>query len=317
MGTARPVLSRKPGTCLLVTFAISLSLSAQLRPEAPVVSEFHEPFWRVSSPLAVMYLLGSVPYGGKSLLPLPQSVEEAFRNSEILAVESDLREDRTASIQYMFNTYGMLTDETSLSSLLAPEDLEPVARTFNDLGMPFQVLDSYRPWVLWYLYPRLLMDKEQLARLPALDQHFLKHAGSRHVYELEGPELMLRLMAEAPDSQMAQVLAYTIRTHGSCREVEKRLVAQWRLDGTPASPPPQTEAPALEPQAEPASPVPLLLQAYQQRRQTGLLDRLNTLLDHGGTYFVLIDHAFIRGPGGIPASLALQGLQVEALPLFP
>ena len=46
--------------------------------------------WKISSPTNVMFLLGSIHVGKRSMYPLPHEIESAFARSEILVVEVNL-----------------------------------------------------------------------------------------------------------------------------------------------------------------------------------------------------------------------------------
>ena len=47
-------------------------------------------FWKATNGKGVLYLLGSLHFGAQSLYPLPQMVNNAFNNSDVLVVEADI-----------------------------------------------------------------------------------------------------------------------------------------------------------------------------------------------------------------------------------
>jgi uncharacterized protein YbaP (TraB family) len=55
-------------------------------------------FWKATSKDNVVYLLGSIHLGSKSLYPLPREIEDAFDHSALLAVDIDINQVNMAKL---------------------------------------------------------------------------------------------------------------------------------------------------------------------------------------------------------------------------
>ena len=72
---------------LLASLFVIPGIAAQDAASAPPKKAL---FWKASSASNVIYLLGSIHLGSKSMYPLPQKIEDAFEKSAVLLVEVTL-----------------------------------------------------------------------------------------------------------------------------------------------------------------------------------------------------------------------------------
>lgn len=102
--------------------------------------------WQVSNNDIVVYLLGSIHVGSTDLYPLHHEVLEAFYGSDILWVEANLL-DQTSGVEE-FLRLASYEDGKTLKSELDEALYAKLEEVFEYLGVPLEIYEPYRPWVL-------------------------------------------------------------------------------------------------------------------------------------------------------------------------
>jgi uncharacterized protein YbaP (TraB family) len=104
--------------------------------------------WEIKSPNNTVYLLGSWHTLRESDYPLPQQMEQAFNNSDVLVFEID--QDLLNSNEYndMVIEKATLTDKDSLLSILGETDYQRLRNQLSKLDMNISSFDNYDPWLV-------------------------------------------------------------------------------------------------------------------------------------------------------------------------
>ena len=148
----------------------------------------------------VIYLLGTIHVGNKDMYPLGAAVEEAYRETDLLAVELDLYEmggSILGSLKYAFTLMYGFND--SIKNHISPETY---ALGVEKLGMPEIALRQMRP-ALWYsLAENYMISSVGLDAALGVDYHLLEraHKDGKAVEALETMEEQLDALLRIPEA---------------------------------------------------------------------------------------------------------------------
>jgi uncharacterized protein YbaP (TraB family) len=130
---------RKHSRIAIIFLLLAFSLQAHAQ---------HRKFlmWKVTSPTATVYLVGSIHLADPSIFPLPDPVEHAFAESKVLAVEADVSNVNLDEAMGLLGEYGMYGEGDSLSKHLSPETSSALDSFCDKHGLPRELLESMKPW---------------------------------------------------------------------------------------------------------------------------------------------------------------------------
>ncbi|MBR4554494.1 MAG: TraB/GumN family protein [Ruminococcus sp.] len=176
-----------------------------------------------------VYFLGSMHALKKEVYPLPRTITDAYKASEVLAFELDI--DKTSSdvslmLKQMQNKY--YTDGTTIEDHISPEVYEGV-RGFTELyGTDLSKYRKCRPWVLLSLAEQLVVDASDLKSDLGLDMQLLRNGkqDGKEIFEVESGELQTDLLINLPDEICEALLASY--TPGSKDAIEANLINTYK-----------------------------------------------------------------------------------------
>jgi uncharacterized protein YbaP (TraB family) len=184
--------------------------------------------WKVSSANRSVYLLGSIHVASSDMYPLPQHIEEAFRNSDVLVVEVDLNKVDRNKLQPMLLAKGMYPFNDSLWNHISPETKTLVTQFCSDNGMPVEMFARFKPWLVTVMASMLPMQASGMTPEWGIDQHFLNLAGNRmRVEQLETAEGQMRLLADIPESKQEQYLVATLKSSALTQQLVQEFKSAW------------------------------------------------------------------------------------------
>lgn len=259
-----------------------------------------------------IYLLGTIHIGDRDMYPLSAAVEQAYQDSDILAVEMDLlavQEDMAKMLEYSFSL--MYTDGTKASDHMDPETY---ALGVETLGQPEMVLQMMRP-VAWLS----LAQEQSYTRIGqsadlGVDMMLLKRAreDGKTIHELESLESQMETLMSMPDKlvefQLQQYFAYPEATDFSMR----LLSAAWQQGNEDAF------SVLL---AQDAVGIPSELEAEYAAYEENLLHSRDNLfeqkaieyLENGDKVLFAVGAAHIVGEGALADRLEKAGYTVEEI----
>ena len=181
--------------------------AAQTAPQAS--TETRSFLWEVTSMTNRAYLFGTVHAGKREWYPLPRAVEDAFADSEVLAVEADVTD-----AEAMEKTAGSMAyqppDELMKHVPLA--DYERFRERLPRYGMPISTMKRLKPFAA-----ASILVFGEWARLGYLPQHGVdfyliqKAKGTRKkIVEVEGVAVQAKLMDSLTEDEQRQAFTGTL-----------------------------------------------------------------------------------------------------------
>jgi uncharacterized protein YbaP (TraB family) len=258
------------------------------------------------------YLLGSIHAGSKDFYPLPDEIEDAYTECQVLAVEVDLAAQDQDALQELLKDKGVYGGNDTLARHLPPATYDGVRKYAAGLGVPAELTDRMRPWALNVFITLLEAQKAGLKPELGIDQHFLKYAKQgvgpekKAVVELESAEEQLGLLASFPDKQQADLLAATLEGAGHSSEAIDKLVEAWKSGDADTmhrmtAADPVKKRPALKP----------VFQKMVDERNVTMAKKVEGYLKTRKPHFVVVGAGHLSGPNSIPKLLEKRGYKVE------
>lgn len=280
-----------PLVCLL-----ALSLAGQQTTAAKSQRQFL--LWKVTSPAATVYLVGSMHIlAANDVYPLPPAVEKAFAESSVLAVEADVRNVDQEHMMEMVQKYGMYAAGDSLSHHLSKPTADALASFCSNYGFPCATLEPLRPWMAGMLVAVWPIMKAGVDPKNGIDMHFLNElSANQRVAELESADAQFQLLSGQSEEEQDKFLAYSLEGAGKMQELEKAYLAG-DMDALLKDVPPSSE----------------LTEHLINERNIRMSQKVNEFLKQKGTSFVVVGAAHVIGEKGIANLLQQQGYKVERM----
>ncbi len=275
-----------------------------------------------------LYLFGSMHVADKMMYPLPDTVMDAFYESDALAVEIDITEmttDISAQIEMLRQL--MLTDGTKVTDHMSQELYERLKSFLeNSIGY-YEAYDLYNLYYWNSLVEGVLMSKTDFVANLGIDSYFLTlaHENEKEILEIETMDFQIGLLGSIPDELQAFMLEYTLDNQEAYGDELTELYEAYRtgdeklltklVKGDTDEEINYEEYPELS-DAE----IELLERQYEEYQDAILYDRNINMTEYAEEYiqsgknvFYVVGVAHMLGDGGIVDQLRAGGYTVTQI----
>jgi uncharacterized protein YbaP (TraB family) len=264
--------------------------------------------WKVRSKTNTIYLLGSVHLFKKEMYPLNRKIEEAFNQSDLLAVEANLNALHQLDLQKLIEKAIYLDDGDALERHVSKGTHDLIKKKAEELGIPLELINRQKPWFLGLMFTsagflRLGFDPNY-----GIDQYFLsKAAGKKTIVELESLDYQIDLLSSFNDHDQELFLLMALRdldtlgqdvdqflqswTSGDAKSLEKMATRSMTEDGRLSS----------------------IYETLIYDRNRKMVSKIEDFLKTKETYFVIVGAGHLVGGKGIVEILKAKGYMVEQL----
>ncbi|MFC4099194.1 TraB/GumN family protein [Paenibacillus xanthanilyticus] len=151
--------------------------------------------WEVKNGGNTIYLVGSMHIADDSFYPLHPSFEEAFAESDYLAVEVDITSANESDVQKLVEKLGSYQDGTTLKDHISAETYKQLGEILVKNNLKADALDKFKPWVVETTIATLKSMEAGYQSTVGIDLHFIQKAMERKipVIELETYESQLTM----------------------------------------------------------------------------------------------------------------------------
>ncbi|MFN0038716.1 MAG: TraB/GumN family protein [Burkholderiales bacterium] len=213
---------KKMWVALYVSISWSLGFPAQAQDAAPLL-------WEARSGDRTVYLFGTLHVGKPEFYPLPKPVDEAYRRSKFLILETDFSDTRG---QAEALGIGSLPAGKSLFSELPVDLSNRLSRALEANTIPADAFRPIKPFMA--MLALVMMEYAKLGYLPqhGLDQHFAVRAAAeaKPVIGLESMGEQMRMLDELSTPLQNAMLDLTLKDmeSGAMAPLTRKLVDAWR-----------------------------------------------------------------------------------------
>lgn len=200
---------------------------------APAAAQSPAPFlWELRAPqgAVVHHLLGSVHLLPPSAHPLPPALEDAYRDAELLVVESDLEALSSADAQMQLLGAAQSDAPEGLRAEIDAETYARLGRQARAVGLPPEFCDAFHAWFCALTLEVTGFLRAGFSPELGVDQHYYGRArrDGKAVAWLESPEEHLALFMQMPERLGAAFLEATLDAYAAQTATPAALVRAWR-----------------------------------------------------------------------------------------
>ena len=185
--------------------------------------------WKVSSPTATVYLVGSLHLATPEMYPLPKEMEDAFAKADTLTVEVNTNKLDQQKLMSVMQTKGMYQGDETLSTNLKKETLQELQDECTKLGLPEAGIEKMKPWVVGLMLDVLALQKLGMDPSLGIDKHFLDLAAAKGktIEELESADFQLDLLSSFDPKLQEENLLSTLDEMKNLKSDFNELTGAW------------------------------------------------------------------------------------------
>jgi uncharacterized protein len=270
-------------------------------------------FWKVSKEGHDLYLLGSVHIGTKQLYPLSATIENAFKQADVLSVELDATKLDQKAMQKLILEKAVYTDKTTIKEHISSDLYKKLEKKLTALKLPIAQYKIFKPWFIGSLisnYSQQQIYPEAQADY-GIDLYFSKAANKtkKEIAELEGAEKQFDVFNNMSDELQSMFLEGTLTEIPENQKADsnayKALIDAWKK-GDDASIEALIDAMNATELSKQFSDILLNV------RNQGMLEKIETYFNDESerTYFVIAGAAHMLGEKGLVQMLSDKGYEV-------
>lgn len=258
--------------------------------------------WSLKGKTNTVYLLGSVHFLNESE-QLPQVLDDAYKNAEVLLMEIDMDDLDPAEAQRVTMELGMLPAGQTLQKQLGEATYSRLMARAKDVGVDIERLNRFQPWFAAMTLVQLQLMKMGLASTSGVEQRFTTRAvaDKKPIRGLETLREQLGMLAGLPAKQQREFLLYSIDDAERMAEEIDELLSAWRRGDTAAL------AKLL---AQGFEQYPDLYRPLTTERNRRWVDQVEPLLDDREDYLVVVGTLHLVGQDSLIELLEKKGHRI-------
>ena len=269
-----------------------------------VTAHAEAPVWAIKGQKNTVYLAGSVHLLPASDSKLPAAFDKAYADSAALVMEIDLHEMGSMDPMSLLSM-GMSEDET-LSSTLGKSRFDKLAKQFDELGIPTEVLERLQPWMAAMMLEQMQLLKLGFDPASGVEQQLMTRSDADHkpITGLETAQEQLGLLANMSKPDQIKFLDLTLEEMQEASGEVGELLGAWRTGNT------SKLASML---GEEYGQAPALYAVLVSDRNRKWIPELEKLLKSDKNYMVVVGTLHIVGRNGLIDLLKSDGFSARQL----
>ena len=274
--------------------------------EGPGAKHF---LWKVQSPTATVYLLGSIHVRPNVPLQVPEVVENAFEASSYVGFELDLSKLDEMDKEYDDYVQDHFTYPAGddLTKHLTLEQWRSLELTAKVLKVPVGRILKLKPYIVDdYLGRRgRLKEMDKVIKKNGIDMIFLRKAQKAHkpVFGMEFWYEPFKVLDSLPEPEQVYYLFGSRAASSNRIRFLDEIFADWKTGNTVDLESLTNSGLSLDDKA--------IMDKIVRQRNEYWVPQLDRLLASRGSFFVVVGSAHLVGPHGLPSLLSEKGYTVE------
>lgn len=277
----------------------------------PVLCAAAPPIWTLERAESTIRIAGSVHYLRESDYPLPEVLERAYRQADVLVVEYDTHEEgmpiRATALSSRVPRPGRLRTPGPLRRSMSTPEFTELRRLAEERGFDVFRLDRIKPWFAgMYVVEKKLAEAGFDPDL-GVDNHLIDRA-----YDEDKPVMGLETAAEQremfqsiPKEEQVDFLFQSLRSAPRIPSSMEKVVARWRAGDIAWL----EDALLRDLKANPTE-----YERFSTRRNLRWADQLEALVDTGRNYLVVVGVMHLLGEQSLISLLEERGYQPTRWP---
>lgn len=285
--------------------------------DAEESDEYTPAMWLVTSPDGdTMYMMGSMHALRDECYPLPDYVQQAYEQADVLAVECDIS-DVSASFSAALNQMEKMyyDDGTTLKDHLSEEQYNDIDGYMKAHGDKLELYDGFQLWYLSQFLSTMALEDAELDSAKGLDMNLLTmaHDDGKEIYEVESMDFQMELLAGfSEDIYKVQLSGYSEENIELITEQYEQLYVAWRTGDLESLLELNEDG---EVNVEYTEEETALIEEYNKQlltdRNIGMAEKAEQLMADGKNTLYVVGAAHFVGDGGIIDLLTKDGYTCE------
>ena len=300
-------MKRRPSlVTLLSVIALVVVPYSGLRAQQAVKPAAKHSLWKIEGRTNAMYLFGSIHFLKKEFYPLPQPVEDAYKQSQVVVLEVDLGEMDSPEAQVKMLQSGKAAEGETLKDVLSKETYAKLEAHLTEAGLPIAVFDPLRPWMVAVALISTEIIKLGYNPDEGVDKYFYGKVkkDKKEIVPLETLDFQLGLFTSLTKQEQDAMVRETLQEISNFKKDLQGIIDAWKTGDTQALQKLMFEAMRDYPQLHKK----LLLDRNRQ-----WVDKLQNLHASGKTVFVVVGAAHLVGKDSVVDLLNAKGLKARQL----
>jgi uncharacterized protein YbaP (TraB family) len=174
--------------------------------------------WKVSSPTATVYLVGSIHVATPELYPLPDAMESAFAASKVLAVEVNIK-NLDSKANDLTQALGLYGEGDTLSKHISKPTSDALDAFCSKHSVPREALEGYKPWLAALTSAVISFQQAGEDFHLGVDEHFLGEVKpGQRIDEFETADFQISIFSSSSEQEQEQLLASSLKEEGAVKE---------------------------------------------------------------------------------------------------
>lgn len=291
---------------LLFIIALAVMPHSASRAQQAVKPATKHSLWKIEGRTNAMYLFGSIHFLKKDFYPLPEPIEDAYKQSQVVVFEADLREMDSPEAQIKMLQSGQAPEGEKLKDVLSKETYAKLESHLKEAGLPIAVFDPLRPWMVAVALISTEIMKLGYNPEEGVDKYFFGKVkkDKKEIVPLETLDFQLSLFTSLTKQEQDAMVRETLQEISSFKKDLQGIIDAWKTGDTQA-----LDKFTLEAMRE----YPQLHKKLLIDRNKQWVDKLQKLHASGKTVFVVVGAAHLVGKDSVVDLLNAKGLKARQL----
>lgn len=279
----------------------SLALAVALSSQSAIADSS---VWRAEKDGNHIYLGGTIHLLSKSDYPIPVEYEQAYKKSEVIYFEVDIKAMKDPAMAEKMMPMLMAKPGESLDKILKPETLKALESFLEERGLPMAMFQQFNPSGLYLLLMTLELQKLGMTDA-GVDELFDTKAreDKKTLGQMETIEQQMEFFSKIDDGDPDQLIMYTLRDLEEMPKMMADMKDAWR-SGDRA----RYRELLLEPFVK---DYPEAYQALLVERNNNWMPKIEALFETPEIELVLVGALHMIGKDGLLQQLEKKGYKVE------
>jgi uncharacterized protein len=285
----------------VITFVV-----APVRAQQAAKPQTKHSLWKVEGRTNALYLFGSIHFLKKDFYPLPQPIEDAYKQAQVVVFEVDLGEMEAPETQVKMVQSGQYAEGQTLKGNLSAETYAKLEAYLTEAGLPAAVFDPLRPWMVAVALIGSELIKLGYDPQQGVDKYFYSKAkkDKKEIVPLETLDFQLSFFTGMTKQEEEAMLRETLQEIANFKKDLQGIIDAWKTGDSKA-----LEKFMLDAMKDyPALHKKLLIDRNKQ-----WVDKLQKLHASGKTVFVVVGAAHLVGKESVIDLLNAKGLKARQL----
>jgi len=297
---------RQTLVALFSVIALAVMPQSALRAQQAVKPATKHSLWKIEGKTNAMYLFGSIHFLKKDFYPLPQPIEDAYKQSEVVVFEADLGDMNSPEAQMKMVQIGRAPEGEKLKDILSQATYAKLEAYLTEAGLPIAVFEPLRPWMVAVALMSTEIVKLGYSPEDGVDKYFFGKAkqDKKETVALETLDFQLGLFTSLTPQEQDAMLRETLQEISNFKKDLQGIIDAWKTGDTQALDKFMLDAMRDYPQLHKK----LLIDRNKQ-----WVDKLQKLHASGKTVFVVVGAAHLVGKDSVVDLLNAKGLKARQL----